>query len=126
MKWIRKVVCLCAFSVAGLGANEKNILNDACGYVHLSSKQIDGMDSWNESKIVCIGAGSAKSEQYTGLIVQKNSFSPHEDLFSHHDDFLVGISFENEDSSPPRHLIAERTISSIGPSRKHDTQDREQ
>lgn len=124
MKWIRKVVCLFALAVTDLCANEKNVLNDACGYLYLSSKQIDGLDSWNESKTVCIGAGSMKSEQYTGLVVQKKSFSPHEDLFSHHDDFLVGISFENEESSPPRHLIAERTRS-IGAS-KQNTQDREQ
>jgi hypothetical protein len=123
MKWIGKTIYFFAFAATGLGANEKNVLNDACGYVHLSSEQIDGLDAWNESKIVCIGADSMKAEQCTGLVVQRNSFSPHDDLFSHHDDFLIGISFENEEPSPSRPLIAERTIS-IGATRKQGNQDK--
>lgn len=90
-----------------LCAAEKESLEDACSYVSLSSEQIEALNSWGEPKKVCIGAGASSSVKNMGLVV-------HTAPFSKRNECLADISFEKEESSPPKKIIAERTVRSMG------------
>lgn len=72
-------------------AGKEDLLEDACGHVALSSEQITGLYSWGENRYVFIGA-----------IDNPESFE--RTLLNH----LAHISFETEDVSPSKELVAER------------------
>lgn len=84
----------------------ENLLEDACGHVALSSEQISGLYSWGEKKHVCIGA--AESPEGLQSIPSKS--------LNH----LANISFEPDDVSAPRELVAEREP--LGSARHSSTQ----
>lgn len=87
-------------------ASTENLLGDACGHVALSSEQISGLYSWGEKKHVCIGAADSPE----GLQNIPNKSLNH----------LANISFEPDDVSAPKELVAERAP--LGSARHSGTQ----
>jgi len=87
---IKAFILFTVFSTQAF-ADKENLLEDACGHVALSSEQITGLYSWGEKKHVFIGAiDSLESCERTLL------------------DHLAHISFETDDVSPSKELVAER------------------
>jgi hypothetical protein len=65
MKWLLDSFLICA-SVQ-LFAGEKDSLKEACGYVCLSSEQIESLNDWNKPKKASIGSDGMT------MIVEKDS-----------------------------------------------------
>lgn len=105
MKWILNGYCFFAFAGTSLFAGEENALESACGFLCLTTEQVEGLESWKEPKKAFIGCHAGRSSHEAGLIVQNGSL--------HHED-LTNIAFEEEDCFRSQKFIVEHSVRSIG------------
>lgn len=90
---------------------EDNSLKDACGYVALTQAHIKGMESWQETSEICLGADFLHHSSHALTTTQGQVlFSQHETLND-----LAAISFDDlDDINYSGELIAENSALNQG------------